>query len=237
MKSANLDWMRQTPIAHRGLHDKSASRYENTLSAVKAAIEHGYSIEVDLHPSKDGIPMVYHDDDLGRLTGRQGPVRDQTAEALSNIKIGGTSDHIPTLRELLDLVAGKSGLIIELKGIAGQDDGFVAAVLNVLEGYQGPLALMSFDHWLLRDARALKATWPLGLTAEGDDSHYETHKNLCDELVIEFVSYGLVDLPNRFVKEFRESGKPIITWTIRSPEQAAKSSKYADQITFEGYLA
>ncbi|MCO5133554.1 MAG: glycerophosphodiester phosphodiesterase [Phyllobacteriaceae bacterium] len=229
-------WISERPIAHRGLHDVSRGIFENTLSAAKAAIEHGYAIEVDLHPSRDGVPMVFHDNTLNRLTQESGNVRDRSAGELASIGIGGSADRVPTLAQLLDLTGGRSGLVLELKGIAGEDDGFVAAVLSVLEDYDGPVAIMSFNHWLLADARKLGATIPVGLTAEGDDKLNGVHREAMAAYQPDFVSYGIDDLPNDFVREFHETGRPVITWTVRSPEAAAKSALYADQITFEGFL-
>lgn len=237
MAKTSLDWMTSRPIAHRGLHNVAEGRIENSLSAVRAAVEHGYGIEVDLHPSKDSIPMVYHDNILDRLTGETGAFRSRDARALQKIKLSGSTDHIPTLAQLLDLVDGKVGLVLELKGIAGEETGFVEGVLDALKAYDGPVAIMSFKHRLLADARKLGTLLPIGLTAEGSDEDYEKHVRAWKEFDIDFVSYGLPDLPNRFVREFRDTGKPVITWTIRSSEQAALSARYGDQITFEGFLA
>ena len=85
-------------------------------------------------------------------------------------------------------------------------------------------------------ARKLGAKIPVGLTAEGSEELCEVHEEAVEAYQPDFVSYGIDDLPNRFVGEFRKTGKPVITWTIRSPEAAAKSALYADQITFEGFL-
>lgn len=237
MNNFDLNWLRQTPIAHRGLHDKSKGRFENTLSAMKAAIQNGYAIETDLHPSRDGVPMVFHDNVLDRLTDQKGPFRNHTADELHKIKIGGTQDHVPRLEELLALVNGKTGIVLELKGIAGEDAGFVQGVLELLAGYTGPVAIMSFNHWLLKDARDLNCQVPLGLTAEGNDDLFDIHTKAVETYNIDFISYGIDDLPNRFASNFKKTGKPIITWTIRTKEQITKSAKYADQITFEGFLA
>ncbi|MCB1457609.1 MAG: glycerophosphodiester phosphodiesterase, partial [Nitratireductor sp.] len=135
----------------------------------------------------------------------------------------------------LDLVQGKVPLVLEMKGIKGLDDGFVAAIGKVLAGYHGPVALMSFDHWLIEDAHRLLPHVPLGLTAEGDDSHFAEHDAIAKACDVDFVSYGIRDLPCRFVQEFRESGRPVITWTIRNRDDMAKSARHADQITFEGF--
>ncbi len=237
MARSDINWLRETPIAHRGLHDKANGRFENTLSAAKAAMENGYAIEVDLHPSREGVPMVFHDNVLDRLTDQKGPFRNHTADDLCNISIGGTSDCVPRLETLLELVNSKSGLVLELKGIAGDDAGFVKSVLKILEGYSGPVAIMSFNHWLLEDARALNCPLPVGLTADGNDDLFDIHSNAVTAYNIDFISYGINDLPNRFVRDFRKTGKPVISWTIKNQEQVEKSAKYADQITFEGFLA
>ncbi|MCG6858178.1 MAG: glycerophosphodiester phosphodiesterase [Salaquimonas sp.] len=229
------DWITARPIAHRGLHDISAGRPENSLSAAAAAIANGFAIEVDLQPSSDGVPMVFHDYTLERMTGEKGNVRDWKADELHRLALSNTADHIPTLVELLDAVSGKTGLVLELKGLAGQDDGFVVAVTQTLASYAGPVAIMSFNHWLLADARDEAPRLTLGLTAEGDDSHFGEHVAALRAYDPDFVSYGIGDLPCRFVAEFRQTGRPVITWTVRSPADAVKSARYADQITFEGF--
>jgi len=230
------DWIKQRPIAHRGLHNSDLGRIENSLSAALEAVRHGYAIEVDLHPSRDRVPMVFHDNQLDRLTSEHGPFRDRTASQLQSIRIGGSSDTIPTLQSLLETVDGRSGLVLELKGMAGEDDGFVAGVLAALQHYSGPVAIMSFNHWLLAEARALGAPMAVGLTAEGKENLADMHAQAVRDYRLDFVSYGIKDLPNRFVTDFRASGKPVITWTVRSSEEATFSNLHADQITFEGFL-
>jgi glycerophosphoryl diester phosphodiesterase len=228
-------WIAAKPIAHRGLHDKTAGRFENTLSAAREAVKEGFAIEVDLHPSADRVPMVFHDLELDRLTNERGSMRLRKARDLRQISIGGTRDHVPMLVELLDAVRGDVGLVLEMKGHAGEDDGFVEAIARVIEDYGGPIAVMSFNHWLVEDARRLITGRPVGLTADGSDKLRDVHQEIAEKADVDFVSYGIGDLPCRFVAEFRERRRPVITWTIRSPEAAEKSALYADQITFEGF--
>jgi len=229
-------WLKQTPIAHRALHDEKDGIYENTLSAAARAVAGGYAIEVDLQPSRDGVPMVFHDYTLERLTGITGNTRDLTAAELGRIKIGGTNDVIPTLAELLETVKGKSGLLLELKGQKGADDGFVKAVAETLEGYKGPVTIMSFNHWLLKDARAVAPRLSLGLTAKGDDSAYEEHQKIAEQCNIDFLSYALKTLDCRFVRDFKKTGRPVISWTVRSAKDALRSAEFADQITFGRFI-
>ena len=68
----DIAWINERPIAHRGYHDLNKTRWENTLSAFAAAVERGFAIECDVHLSADGVPVVFHDDDLKRLTGTEG---------------------------------------------------------------------------------------------------------------------------------------------------------------------
>ncbi len=233
----NASWIKSRPIAHRGLHDGNKSVFENSMSAFRAAIEGGYAIECDVHLSSDGIPFVFHDDDLGRLTDRKGRIRETPAQELAALHLGATGDTIPTLAELLALVAGQVPLVVELKGASEEEDqGFVEAVAAVIDGYDGPLALMSFDSWLLEQTETLRGTYPIGLTAEGTRAdllaeHRALFARRCD-----FTSYNIHHLPNAFVDWVRnEQGAPAISWTVRSPAEAEKSARHADQMTFEGF--
>ncbi|MEM8649116.1 MAG: glycerophosphodiester phosphodiesterase family protein [Pseudomonadota bacterium] len=230
-------WVKNGPIAHRALHDPSKNIYENSLSAAKSAVEHGYAIEVDLQFSKDRVPMVFHDFNLERMTGHEGKVRETDMAALKSLKLGNSEDFIPTLKDLLNLVDGKSGLVLELKGMPGDDDGFVAAVARDLENYSGDVCIMSFYHHLLRDARQYAPHLPLGLTAEGDEKFHQQHLKIANECDVEFVSYQLENLDCDFAQNFRKTGKPMICWTVKNEEDLVRSNLFADQPTFEGFLA
>jgi len=233
---SELAWLTERPIAHRGLHDMNDRIWENTLSAFARAVEHGYAIECDVHLTADGIPVIFHDDTLSRLTGTDGFVWQRTAAEMAALRIGGTADHPPRLSEMLDLVGGRVPLVIELKGIPGHDDGLVQAVAAALAGYRGRVALMSFDHWLIRQFRLHAPGYPIGLTAWGDQQHeIEAHFSMLAH-GIDFVSYSVVHLPNPFVTFLREKlAMPIITWTVRDAEWMNHTFAQADQMTFEGF--
>ena len=82
------DWLTARPIAHRGLHDRAASRPENTLAAARAAVAGGFAIECDVQLSADGEAMVFHDAALGRLT----EAREAVAAGGAGGGYGGCSD-------------------------------------------------------------------------------------------------------------------------------------------------
>lgn len=231
----NAAWIRDLPVAHRGYHDLNMLVWENTLSAFSRAVEAGFAIECDLHYASDGVPIIFHDEDLQRLCNLNGDIRDRTSRELGLIAVGGTSDKVPTLRQLLDLVRGKVPLVLELKGREADDEGFAESVLEVLEGYQGKVALMSFDHWLLRDLKALGAPYPLGLTANGNTQEdFRMHAKAM-EIGLDFISYYYAELPNAFITGERDKGIPVITWTVRDEEARQRTFANADQITFEGF--
>lgn len=231
----DLGWLVARPIAHRGYHDMNQSIWENTASAFQRAIDAGYAIECDVQIATDGVPVVFHDDDLERLCGLRGDVRERTSRELAQLRVGGTADGVPSLPALLKQVAGKVPLVIELKGRPGDDEGFADAVVECLETYDGPVALMSFDHWLLRDLKATDATCPIGLTAEGvKPESFFVHEEAM-QLGLNFISYCVHHLPNAFIEAQRAQGIPIITWTVRDAPAREVTRLHADQMTFEGF--
>lgn len=231
----DLAWLTAQPIAHRGYHDMNKTVWENTLSAFSRAADAGFAIECDLQFTTDSVPVVFHDSDMERLCSIKGDVRAKTAAELGMMSVGGTKDRIPTLKQLLHLVKGRVPLVLELKGRKGDDEGFAGAVLEVLEGYQGHVALMSFDHWLLKDLKALGAPQPLGLTAEGvKPETFFIHEEAM-QLGLDFISYFHGHLPNSFITKERALGRPVITWTVRDQDAVTHTFAEADQMTFEGF--
>lgn len=240
------------PLAHRALHDIAAGRPENSRAAVRAAIEAGYGIEIDVQLSADGEAMVFHDYHLARLTAQSGPVRQRPAQDLAGVTLTGGDEGIPTLPEILALVAGKVPLLIEIKdqdGALGANVGALEqAVGAALVGYPGPVAVMSFNPhavaamaWHAPDVarglvtEAFKAgEWPLVPAA--------TRERLAgipdfDAVGASFVSHDRTDLGAGSVAALKARGVPVLCWTVRSPEEEAAARRIADNITFEGYAA
>ncbi|MBB3453325.1 glycerophosphoryl diester phosphodiesterase [Rhizobium sp. BK313] len=232
---SKIAWLTERPVAHRGYHDMNKQVWENTLSAFARAIDAGFSIECDLHYASDGVPVVFHDDDLERVCNLPGQLRDRTSAELGLLSVGGTKDKIPTLKQLLKLCDGKVPLVLELKGREGDDEGFAESVLEVLEGYKGQVALMSFDHWLLKDLKALDAPYPVGLTADGNEPETFFKHDEAMQLGLDFISYFYGHLPNPFITAQRQRGIPVITWTVRDEAARKQTFANADQMTFEGF--
>lgn len=234
------------PIAHRGLHGPGIP--ENSLDAVRAARQAGFGIEVDIQPSADGVPMVFHDYELTRLTGTADHIRDVSAKDLAKLRLLGTDAPIPTLAEVLD-AAGEAPVLIELKdqdGALGERVGpLEKAVADVLRGYGGPVAVMSFNpHSVHALARHLPGV-PRGLTTcafdDWDGLEAEASARLrtipdYHTAKASFISHHAVDLDRPRVSELKAAGAAILCWTIRSAEEERAARRFADNITFEGYL-
>ena len=241
----------RSPIAHRALHDRARRRIENSASAIRAARAAGYGIEIDLQLSADGVAMVFHDEDLGRLTGEAGPLNARSAAELGRIKLTGSDDTIPTFAQVLSLIGGAVPLLVEIKDqtlTMSQTDGRLEqATARDLESYSGEVALMSFNPHSVAHMARLCPSRPRGLTtsAYGDD-WAPLSAATCDILreipdydrtLSSFISHEAHDLSRPRVAELKAQGAAILCWTIRAPEAEADARKIAHNITFEGYAA
>ena len=247
-------WLTARPIAHRGLHDHAAGRIENSGSAARAAVEHGFAIECDVQLSADGEAMVFHDFRLDRLTGESGPVRARSAAVLSRIALAGSTDGIPTLPEFLDLIGGRVPLVVEIKSAFDGDFRLARRTAEIVAASNAPVAIKSFDPAViahLRENRAALgvANTPLGIVAEADYSHGDwaalpkaTQVDLANFLHYErsqpdFLSWRVRDLPHPTPYLCRTAlGMPVMSWTVRTPEQRALAALWADQMVFEGFV-
>lgn len=242
----------RAPIAHRALHDRDAGRPENSPAAFRAAIAAGYGIECDVQPSADGVPMVFHDYDLKRLAGRSGRIRGLSAAELKATHLPGSGDGIPTLAEMLALVAGRVALLIEVKdqdGAMGPGVGpLEAAVAAALRGYAGPVALMSFNPHSVAALAEAAPDLPRGLTTSAyapEDWPLLTpavRDRLrgvpdYDAVGASFISHEAADLCRPRVSDLRAQGATVLCWTIRSPGAEAEARRVAANVTFEGYAA
>ncbi|MDD3958544.1 MAG: glycerophosphodiester phosphodiesterase family protein, partial [Candidatus Izemoplasmatales bacterium] len=111
----NIEWIKTTPIAHRGLHSEDKTTPENSLAAFEAAMNQGYPIELDINILKDDTVIVFHDKDLKRMTGDARMLKDVDYADIQNLKLLKTREKITTLDDVLALVGGKDPLLIELK--------------------------------------------------------------------------------------------------------------------------
>jgi glycerophosphoryl diester phosphodiesterase len=246
------DGFLRLPITHRALHDRAAGRIENAPAAVKAAVAAGYGIELDIQLSRDGEAMVFHDEELDRLTDETGPVNARTTAELGRIRLKDSTDSIPTLKQMLDLIRGRVPLLIEIKDqtlVMGPTDARLeAATAKALDGYVGDVALMSFNPHSVAHMARLAPHLPRGITtsAYDPDDWAPLPVEVCDRLRAipdydatgsSFISHEGRDLGRDRVAELKRQGAKVLCWTIRSAADEALARKVADNVTFEGYRA
>ena len=247
-------WLIERPIAHRGLHDEAKGVIENTIRAAEAAIAAGFAIECDIQLSLDGEAIVFHDETLDRLTDATGLLSTLSAAEIAKIRIKGSGEPPPTFAALLATVAGRTPIICELKSRFDGDWDIADRAAVLAAAYDGPLAFKSFDHDLAAYLRLRRphmrrsgGPCPIGLLAQasydGPDWDFLSEEQKRDWTDFDhydlarpdFLSWNVDDLPHKIpflVKEL--SGAPIMTWTVRTPEQREAAHKWADQIVFDG---
>lgn len=232
-----VGWIAGRTFAHRGLHGPGVP--ENSPAAFAAAIGRGFGIECDIQLSADDEAMVFHDWELDRLTGEHGPVRARSTVQLGALKLTNGADTIPTLAQVLTLVAERVPLLIEVKSKREIPVAPVCAALaRALAGYRGEHAVMSFDprvpNWFWRHSPET----PRGLVVTEEDSKVRwgdlRRRAALWHARADFLAYDVRDLPSRFAARCRAKGWPVATWTVRSPELLARAARHADAPIAEG---
>ena len=243
------DWLTARPVAHRGLHDAARGIIENMPAAAEAAVAGRFSIECDIQLSADGEAMVHHDDVLGRLTEGSGALLDKTAAELKAVKFNNTPERMMSLGDLCALVAGRVPLVIEVKSHFDGDRRLVKRMAQVLASYSGPAVGMSFDPDQVLALRETMPQRPRGIVAQRDyDDDYwmkltsgqrrsMLHLRHAFHTRPHFVAFSVNQLPAPAPWIARNLfGLPLLTWTVRTPEQRERAARYADQMIFEGFV-
>ncbi len=227
-------WLLTRPAAHRGLHGNGVS--ENSLKAFELAIENGYPIELDIHHTTDDVIVVVHDDNLKRLCDVDKDVRDTSYEELSSFRLS-DGQKIPTFDEVLELVAGRVPLLIELK--QQKREGLESAAISRLSTYKGEFALQSFDPRMMLNVKKISPEIIRGQLGGGTDLHFgriTNHiiKNLSLNALVkpDFINYDLRCFP---IKKHVNNGLPVLGWTVRNQTDLDIAKKYCDSYVFERF--
>lgn len=240
MKNIFDSWIAKTPIAHRGLHDKHTP--ENSLPAFKKAIEKGYAIEIDLQMTKDGVLVVFHDDFLDRMTDAKGDVREKTFDEIKNLVLKNSKEKIPTFKDFLKLVDGKTPVLIEIKdhpniGVAEEK------IAKQLEDYKGEFAIQSFNPFIVKWFKQNTDFCAGILSCFFCDVKLAWYKKLMlknlyllKNVKADFVSYEAnAGYTFNKLKKLKNK-KPILFWTVKSFEDMKKYKQVCDNVIFENFL-
>ena len=143
-------FLTKRPFAHRGYHSRLLNHQkipENSLDAFRQAIKKNYSIEFDIHFTKDFKMIVFHDFFLGRLTTKRGYVFNKSLDYIKEARLS-NNQTIPTMEEAFNLIDGRVPVLLEIKyskHIRKNLELFSNVLEKKLENYKGSLALMSFS--------------------------------------------------------------------------------------------
>ena len=131
-------------IAHRGLFNNEKGIPENSIEAFKLAVENDFAIELDVHITLDEEIVVFHDNNIKRMTGVNAIVEDCTFEYLSSLNLINTKYNIPKLKDVLDLIDGKVPLLIEIKNTRRVGK-LELKLMEMLTLYNGKYIIESFN--------------------------------------------------------------------------------------------
>lgn len=241
------------PIAHRGLHNARAGCVENTLPAFQAAAAHGFGIECDVRSGATGTPLVFHDLTLERLFPAQpgAKLADLSDAHLAQLRYDDAQkSEIQTLASLLDWLNGQVPLLIEIKSEwEPPPDGFLEAIADLLNRYQGDAAVMSFDpayiapfitqapetpRGMVSGSYRGPGWWPDKITpARAEKLRVGAEAGLCSP---DFWAYEVDALPSPLTEKARQSGMPVFAWTVQTPRQQQLAEQFADAMIFEGFM-
>ena len=227
--------------AHRGLWDLSAGIPENSLPAFRRAAEQGYAIELDVHLTKDGQLVVFHDEKLGRICGVPGNVEHSTWEELKKLRLSGTMHHMPLFAEVLRTVGGRVPLLIELKLPDARDMSLLPVLMDALQDYPGEYIIESFNPfgilWLKKNAPQvirgiLSDTYKKGAGPSALMKRLSTALLFNGIIRPDFIAYNFRHADRLGLTVCRKLFKtPVFAWTVRTPQEyAANAGLYAAQI-------
>jgi len=234
----DLNIIKDIFITHRGLHDKCIP--ENSLGAFKAAINKNLPIELDIHLLKDKKVVVFHDDNLKRMTGKDLDIDKVTYDEIKNLRLGDSNEKLPLLKEVLELVNGKVLLDIELK-ITNPAGKLEKELVKLLDNYNGKFIVKSFN--------PLSVLWfrinrPKYIRGQLSCSYTKEKMNSLKRYILrdlvhlfitkpDFVAYDIKSITDKIVKKLKKRNIPLILWTIRNKEELDKAKSYNASIVYE----
>lgn len=240
--------LRGSLFAHRGLFDNNTGTPENSMKAFRKAVEAGYGIELDIHLSKDKIPVVFHDFTLQRMCGVPGAPEDYTLEELRRFRLLDTEEKIPTFREFLDLVDGRVPLLVEIKS-EDPDMTICEKVNAMLLDYKGPYCIEAFNPLVLYWFRKHRSDVVRGQLSDRFTKTPEfrrmEHRPLL--LMIQFLITNCLCRPDfisfnckfdrnlslRFYRRYFKGHSAC--WTVHSQEEMKALAGQYDAFIFDGF--
>lgn len=237
----DLKFLKETIIAHRGVHNEK-DIIENSLEAFKKAVNKNYIIELDVHFLKDGEVVVFHDDNIERMTGINKNLKDCTYDEIRNIKLLNKNTYIPKFSDVLKLVDGKVPILIELKN--DNKVGLLeSSLVQILKKYNGKYAVQSFNPLSIM---WFKNNYPNiirgQLVCKFKNKKMDNIKKFILKTMFfniitnpDFISHSVDDLSYKEVNKIKKN-KFILGWTVRNKERYDELIKYYDNLICEKFI-
>ena len=232
----NLDFLLNVPIAHRGLFDECYP--ENSLGAFQQAAQAGLVSELDVQLTRDGHPVVFHDEELHRMTGHPGKVNQLTLHQLKKLRLAQTAETIPTLQEVVQASAQAKGLLVEIKSAPHMAQ-VSRSVWQTLQDSPFPWAVESFNPlpllWFAQHVPKL----PRGILIAHPSAYHPLQSALLSPYLVhpilqpDFWAYELRTLPNKHAQFLRRQGTAVLSWTVRTLDDWHKAKRYSDNLVFD----
>lgn len=237
-------WLYEKPIAHRGLHNETVP--ENSMEAFKKAIEHGYYIETDVHLLADNEVVIFHDGNLKRVCGKDVNIKDLTTEDIKSDKyLLPNGENIPLFKDFLELIDGKTKLLLELKFGAISNNHLEEEVYKLIKGKEDSIAVQSFDpfsvYWFKKNApefqRGLLATNVKNKILDG-------FIRMISSLTIRktkpnFIAFNINYLPSKMVTNLmkKDNNMKLLSWTVKTDNSLSVAKIVpVDNIIFEDII-
>ncbi len=232
--------------AHRGLHQSKKTSPENSIAAFKLAVDNNYGIELDVQLTKDHVPVVFHDYNLLRTCGVDKKVRDLTFKELQEYNLYKSTQKIPTLKSVLELVDGKVPLIIEYK-VEARDTSVCPISNDLLKNYNGTYCIESFNPFVLlwykkyypNVMRGQLSSNFLKDKEDGNKVLYFMLQNLLLNFLTKphFIAYSHTHHNMLSLRICRKLYKTTtFAWTLNSNEELEYSRKHFDFFIFDRFI-
>jgi glycerophosphoryl diester phosphodiesterase len=239
----DLSWLKNDLITHRGLHD-GKDVIENTIKSFEMAINHHYSIELDVMMLKDHHVICYHDVSLKRLTNDQRYVNDVSLKDIKELKLLNSLDTITLFKDALKLINGKVNLLIEIKPF-GDVITLTKNVIDLLKDYQGKYAIFSFHpkviYYLKKHHKDIIRGQISEYFLDRDDLN-RFQKYLMKTMFFnqftkpDFISYSIHDLPNKYLDIYKKKGLTIISYAAKNQAELDFVKLHYDNAVFENFI-
>lgn len=228
-------------FAHRGLYEKDQSIPENSLAAFDRAASAGYGMELDVQLSRDRKVVVFHDDNLKRMCGIDKKVNELDFDELQKLSLCGTDQKIPLFSEVLEMVNGRTPLIVELK-ICRHGRQLCKKTLKLLKEYDKEYCIESFNPMIVAWFRFHAPRIFRGQLAQQPNEYKKEGLPKLAGMILGYTMFNIAARPD-FIA-YRIGKKPLairtaealgavkVAWTSHS----AETEKNFDAVIFEHYL-